>query len=46
MLVLGFIFVCLWVYCTVDKMAVLLSFADVCLVMSFLTFVGMHLSSG
>ena len=30
MLVLGLIFVCLWVYCTVDKMAAVLSFADVC----------------
>ena len=30
MLVLGFIFICLWVCCTVDKTDVVLSFADVC----------------
>ena len=30
MLVIGFIFFCLWVCCTVDKMAVVLSFADMC----------------
>ena len=30
MKILGFICVCLWVCCTVDKMAFVLSFADVC----------------
>ena len=30
MSVLDYIFVCLWTCCTVDKMAVVLSFADVC----------------
>ena len=38
--------ICLSVCCTVDKMAVVLSFADACSSFSFCHFFGVYLSSG